>query len=359
MRSRWRGPSRLFSVLAVVAMLTIPTTGVAREPSAALDGVVSSGPQAVTVAQQRRVLDYWTPERMAAARPMPAPAVRSGGAIGGVSQEGPDGPPVGIAGSGSRAEAGSAFSISGAQPLAYAYPFPFTRYDVEGPLQKMAPYKAIGKMYFSQSGNDFVCSGASVKATRNIVFTAGHCISNGAGTFSTNVLFSPARRPGAHPHGRFPGLGMTTTTIWHFDGDLTGDFGAFEVATNNAGQTLKSRVGALGFAYNQSRIQHWNAFGYPAQPPFSGNTMVRCEASHAVDDTAIPGTGPDPMGIGCDMTPGSSGGPWIMRLRTDNWLNSVNSYRYLPGQPLAMYGPYFDSLANQVRCSAGGGGVGC
>ena len=62
------------------------------------------------------------------------------------------------------------------------------------------------------------------------------------------------------------------------------------------------------------------------------------------------------MGIGCDMTSGSSGGPWVTMWRRGSYINSVNSYRYTSTQPLAMYGPYLDILANQVRCAAATGG---
>lgn len=369
MSSRWRGRSRLLSVFAIVAMLTMPTMGVAREPGAAGDAVVSSGAQVTTVAEQQRIRDYWTPARMRAAKPMPLPASSAGSAPTGVTQAGPSGAPGSVMGSRPEADEGDAFSVSGVQPVGYSYPFPFTRFNMENGLTKSNPYRTVGKMFFSQGSGNFVCSGAAVpgSSSQSVVYTAGHCVSNGAGTFSTNVLFVPGRRPtGAStppidPYGSFPGLTLVTTTDWHFNFDLTRDLGAYNVGTNANGQHLQNLTGFLGFAWNQSRVQHWDAFGYPQAAPFNGQTMVRCEASHAVDDTGILGGGPDPIGIGCDMTGGSSGGPWIMGLRSSNFHNSVNSYKYTtPSQPLAMYGPYFDDLANTVRCvAAGTGGVGC
>ena len=38
------------------------------------------------------------------------------------------------------------------------------------------------------------------------------------------------------------------------------------------------------------------------------------------------------------------------------WVNGHNDYKYInPAQPLAMYSPYYDTLANQLRCGAATG----
>jgi hypothetical protein len=53
------------------------------------------------------------------------------------------------------------------------------------------------------------------------------------------------------------------------------------------------------------------------------------------------------MGIGCDMTGGSSGGGWIV----GGTLYSENSYGY-DNQPNVMYGPYLESVAQSVYHAA-------
>jgi hypothetical protein len=118
-------------------------------------------------------------------------------------------------------------------------------------------------------------------------------------------------------------------------------------------------VGSLGFAWNQPRVQHYNDFGYPAANPFSGAWMVTCQGSHAYDDITIgsnpPAAAPAPFAIGCDMTGGSSGGPFIMSFKNGNFINGHNDYKYVnPALPLAMFSPYIDTQANQVRCVAAG-----
>jgi V8-like Glu-specific endopeptidase len=248
----------------------------------------------------------------------------------------------------------------GAQEAAYSYPFPFTRYSVDDQLYPgVYPYIAIGKLLFLQNGIQYVCSAASVEspAASPTVWTAGHCLSDGNGTFSTKVGFVPSWKNGAAPYGFYPATQLAVATSWHVNGDFTRDYGAFQVGTNallgGEGQTLQSQVGTLGFAWNQSRIQHWDDFGYPAANPFDGQLMTTCQASHAVDDTGSQGAGPDPIGIGCDMTGGSSGGPWILLFKRGSYINGHNDYKYVvPAEPLAMYSPYFDTVANQVRCAA-------
>jgi len=56
--------------------------------------------------------------------------------------------------------------------------------------------------------------------------------------------------------------------------------------------------------------------------------------------------------MGCDMTRGSSGGPWILDFSGsaggNNLLNGNNSYRY-GSHPEELYSPYFDSDAKGLR----------
>jgi len=266
----------------------------------------------------------------------------------------------------------------------YPYPFPFTRYFVDTILYPgHYPYTTIGKLFFSQLDattgrvGNFVCSASSVPSAsaagvqhRPVLWTAGHCVSNGAGTFSTNVIFIPDYENGAQPYGQFVCGQLWTTTRWHTARDFTRDMGACAIGNNQRGQSLPSAVGFLGFAWNQSRQQHWDEFGYPAAPPFNGQWMVVCESSHATDDTSVPGVGQDPQGVGCDMTGGSSGGPWVIGWKSQKgadplpgggYVNGHNDYKYTAAQPLAMYSPYFDTVANQVRCGAatGAGSASC
>ena len=60
---------------------------------------------------------------------------------------------------------------------------------------------------------------------------------------------------------------------------------------------------------------------------------------------------PSPSGVGCDMTRGSSGGPWITQFDglagDSNYLNGNNSYRYL-ARPEEMFSPNFGNEAKEL-----------
>jgi hypothetical protein len=65
----------------------------------------------------------------------------------------------------------------------------------------------------------------------------------------------------------------------------------------------------------------------------------------------MPPVDPETIGIGCDMTGGSSGGPWIVDWGTNNYLNSNVSYGYI-GVPDQFYGPYFGDAAQALYDAA-------
>jgi hypothetical protein len=379
---------RLTMVAAAGALLLalVPSVSV----SAAAPRVVSNEAGRVTAAEAAAVRTYWTKARMARAKPYPLP--RASGNPGTEASAAPTGRPGAVAGKPPKGSAAASSRLPRsvrAQRVApqinnYSYPFPFTRYFVPTILYPgNYPYTTIGKLFFQQRhritgvvGN-YVCSASSVPTSaatarirRPVLWTAGHCLSNGSTNpatraFSTNVIFVPNYENGAQPYGRFVCGTLYVATAWHVGYDFTRDLGACAIGPNALGQSLPSRVGTLGFAWNQSRLQHWSQFGYPAAAPFNGQWMVVCESSHAVDDTAIAGSGPDPIGVGCDMTGGSSGGPWVMRWKNQSpptpvagggFVNGHNDYKYInPARPLAMYSPYFDTLANQIRCAAATG----
>jgi hypothetical protein len=377
---------RLTMVVAAGALLLSLVPSVSA--SAAGPRVVHSGAGRVTAAEAATTRAYWTKTRMAKAKPYPL--LKARGNPGTEAAAAPTGKPGAVAGKAPRGAATAKLPRSvrartvEPQINNYTYPFPFTRYFVPTILYpNVYPYTTIGKLFFRQKhkvtgiiGN-YVCSASSVptsaptaRVRRPVLWTAGHCLANGSTNpatraFSTNVIFVPNYENGAEPYGRFPCGQLWTTTAWYNNGDFTRDLGACHILNNALGQSLPSRVGTLGFAWNQSRLQHWSEFGYPAGAPFNGRWMVVCESSHAVDDTAIAGSGPDPIGVGCDMTGGSSGGPWVMRWKDQappnplpggGYVNGHNDYKYInPAQPLAMYSPYFDTLANQLRCGAATG----
>lgn len=203
----------------------------------------------------------------------------------------------------------------------------------------------IGKIFFSMGTSDYVCSGNAVSSgNQNTVSTAGHCVNEGPGPYMTNWSFVPGYNWGDAPYGKWEAEELLPPIQWTTRGDLNYDTG-FAVVTPPAGTSLSATVGATGVAFNVDRGLAYTAYGYPAEPPFTGETQQRC-ADTAMDDTF--GTS-DSQHIECNMTGGSSGGPWIVD--GTGLQNSINSFGYIV-VPNQMYGPYWGSVIESVYVAA-------
>jgi V8-like Glu-specific endopeptidase len=228
----------------------------------------------------------------------------------------------------------------------YDYPAPYTRFENFDSYQ-VYPYSTNGVLFFSQRGSDYRCSAAVVG--ENALWTAGHCIHDGSGEsegWSDNVVFVPAYEDGSEPYGRWEYFDLVTRVAWYNAGDLRFDIGGVILNPNGAQQTVQDTVGSLGFAYNLNPNQHWFNIGYPSESPFDGKTMQICAGSFARNASNI--TSPIPMGMGCDMTRGSSGGAWIINfsgsIGNTNYVNGNNSFRYT-GFGEEIFSPYFGEAA--------------
>jgi len=224
--------------------------------------------------------------------------------------------------------------------------YPFSRY------QAPKPYDARhGKVFFTERGVNYVCSGTALTSgNQSVVWTAGHCVNEGPGAYVTNWAFVPGYDNGARPYGTFAATALYTTNQWRTAGDFGYDLGAAKVAPVNS-RTLNATVGGRGVSFNYTATvgsTHFLSFGYPAASPFNGSALYVCDANLAIRDTSA---NPPTMGIGCDMTGGSSGGGWV-----DNNGNvaSVNSYGYQTLKNV-MFGPYQGSVAQSLYTTAAAG----
>ena len=252
-----------------------------------------------------QVLDYWTAERMKNAKPVErvVPQPQKGRPGGGTST-------------------GTATEV----PL----PYP----------------SAEGKVFFTDNGVNYVCSGSALVSTNeSVVWTAGHCVNEGPGAFYTNFMFVPAYRDGAAPYGRFAGPTLLTTNGWRTSGQFGVDVGAAVVSTNESGQTLADAVAELPPVFNSTRNQAYSLYGYPAAGKFSGQRMYVCNTAWSRNDTsATPAT----MGVPCNMTGGSSGGGW---LTSTGAVASVVSYGYSSLKNV-LFGPHLETEAQQLYTTA-------
>jgi len=213
------------------------------------------------------------------------------------------------------------------------------------------PYpSAYGKVFFtSNSGVNYVCSGAAVISTNeSVVWTAGHCVNEGPGAFYKNFLFVPAYRDGTAPYGKFAATTLLTTSGWQLSGEWGVDVGAAIVGKNDLGKTLSEAVDEAPLVFGATRSQPYKIYGYPAAKKFSGQRMRVCETSWLMDDASPT---PDTMGASCDMTGGSSGGPWVT---STGAVASVVSYGYRSLQNV-LFGPHLESEAQSLYSAAASG----
>jgi hypothetical protein len=395
----WRLPSRLgtwiiigavLAALMIAPAIAFGQTNGAKGGPASNDNTIVFSPE-ISAEAAAATTDYWTPERMNSAISFDIVLDKTNAKQSAQSVAGPDGPAMAVAGSApGKADASAPQQLDLSAPVApaapvvsyYSYPFPFTRSPVAPTsLYTVWPWSTNGKLFFSQRTRtgallNFVCSGTSLTTSggnNGLVWTAGHCVNSGVNAFpanynipnsqwAVNVRFCPAYLNGVSPYGCWNWRIMTAWTAWTVSGNLRYDYAG--IATQFTSTTGRGRLGAVvgteGLAYNYPRANYpggnWFAFGYPADAPFNGATQWFCATSVANQDAPNALGGPLTNGVGCDMTGGSSGGGWILQFKMNagGYLNSVNSYKWIvPAQPLAMYGPYFDSsfgtLWNGIR----------
>ncbi len=211
-----------------------------------------------------------------------------------------------------------------------------------------APVPHIGKVFFTLGGSDYVCSANSVVSNNeNTVSTAGHCLKDGAGAWATKFAFVPAYENGNAPYGVWAATSLYATSQWSASGDISYDT-AFAVVSNpNGSASLSDTVGASGVAFNQARGLEYTAFGYPAARPFDGASLYSCSGTA----TADPFGQSLSQGIPCDMTGGSSGGPWFIGRGSSGVQNSGNSFGY-SSVSNTMFGPYWGSSIQSAYSNA-------
>jgi len=325
---------RLLAVAASAALaLGLPATTAGATDSPGNGG--GNGPDievreaATTQAENDRIVRYWTPARMRAARS--ADILVSDRDTSGADGTVATGAPRVV---GPQRKPGGGGSGAGFQGGYYEGGGTVTR--------------TTGKVFFTLGGTNYVCSGSSVSAAnRDLVLTAGHCLNEGPGAYATNWAFVPGYDDGARPHGTFTARMLVTTSQWANQGDFDYDV-AFAVMNPVGGTDLADTVGTQGIGFNLPRGEYVHAFGYPHASPYDGSDIAWCHGT-VVQDTF---GGSQDQGLDCNMTGGSSGGPWFRSYDTASGvgtLTSVNSFKYRAGRYKSyMFGPYLGSVAQNL-----------
>lgn len=363
--------TRWLSVVAVAAAVTVSLPAGASATTSASSSSPAPSPTVTTTALtsgavrsavaggasvDKAIQDYWTPARMAAAKPIDAALSKAQAKVlersVAAASKTTAGSPAAIPGSSpasaeaTRAQAGP---VAARGPNATQWPWRFR-----------PPASTTGRVFFTMHHADgsvwrnSSCSGSVINSeAKNLVVTAAHCLHRGAGfRFHSNWIFVPDYYFGQEPYGRYTlSVGRVTPQWVTQSWPTSARWDIAMVATRSPSPTrLANRVGSQGIAWNQPKHFHAWVLGYPADPPFNGTVMRYCNGNTYNDPWPFGAN----LGVDCTHTGGASGGPW---LRSPNaqwigWVNSVNSYKY-NGVPGKIFGPYFGNevatMYNQMR----------
>ena len=209
---------------------------------------------------------------------------------------------------------------------------------------------AIGKLFTSAG----TCS-ASVVSGKNIIVTAAHCCwdrtKNGwIGGWS----FAPAYNKGNAPYGVFGWADARVPNSWINNGDIPSDVCLIRLQNDSAGHSVTYYTGWLGRSWNYGPSQPMKSFGYPGNIG-GADSLESCTAQSSAEPSSCGG---GVLNMACNMTYGSSGGPWIRDLGSGNHVNAtVHGYINQTctgtfGQ--AFDGPQFTSNNIAMLCTAEG-----
>jgi V8-like Glu-specific endopeptidase len=335
---RIRRPAALAAVLVVVALPALA--------GGAAAGGGSASHAASAAAQRGATLAYWTPARIAAARTLDFvfdPATNSFRRVVGVPLKGKPGGGGGGGGGGN--------TVGASWPNGHGN-----------------VYQSVGKVLFHITSGDFICSGTALTNTRtgySLVITAGHCVydmDHGFGSVSGFATFwefipqfdsNPTYTCGSTAYGCWTAQALVanggfarehgfTRTATHYD------WGFAIVGPGGFGNTqLETTVPTFGYSATSTMSANTiaDAFGYPAAPPYHGSDLIYCQNPVGFDVFS----GNTNYRLTCNMTGGSSGGPWFSGFDTsgnNGTIRSLNSYGYQG--VTAIYGPFFNSTTTDT-----------
>lgn len=290
-------------------------------------------------AQQRVVTgEYWTPERLKAARPLPLPRALLGAVPAAQPSAQHAGAPVYSEGGAPRAQVqprerrlftpgpkpaptpGSAPVRPAAAGTLGAYftstrVFPiFTGEAATYSADRVFPYRAVGKLFFTANGEPFTCSAAVIQ--RRVVVTAGHCVHSGSPNgFYQNFLFVPAYRDGVAPFGAWTWSNLIVAPVWATGGGLVPNAADYAMISFRDQRLdpdgplvrLGDVTGWLGWQTGILFPNHTSKIGYPCN-------LDDCEKMQNVMSGSLRATASNTVEYGSDAREGSSGGPWVQNL---------------------------------------------
>jgi hypothetical protein len=295
--------SRLLVLSATLVALALP---IAAAPTLARDPATAA---------HDRTLAYWTPARIANAKPRDFVKTPSG------EFQPKKGKPGG-GGTSSTNVIGASWNLGG--------------------LVK----DVTGKVVFTLDSGDYICTGTVVTdgtSSRSIVISAGHCAYDWktVGGFARNWTFipdfdqAPSYTCSQTAYGCWTASALVVSSGFanagSFNNTAVQNDWSFAVITDaaNGSRSLDSTVGSMPLqASSMTTGTQVYDFGYPAAGRYHGSDLIYCADQVFTD----PGVSNKTYGIDCNMTGGSSGGPWFSGFAASNGnsgtIRAVNSYGY-------------------------------
>ena len=214
-----------------------------------------------------------------------------------------------------------------------------------------AAARTTGRVFFTMAGAGYACSGSAVASqNQDVVMTAAHCVSDGAGHWATHWTFVPGYTDGREPYGSYPAQTYYVPARWSAGADEDDDV-AFVVVGTARGHQVGAAVGGQPIEFGW-RAPTEAVFGYPSEPPYTGRSLDYCQGTLQPDPF-----GTQDEGIACAMTEGGSGGPWLSDFDPRTGLGvitGVTTFRY-SGQDRILYsadlGPVAQALYKRASSS--------
>lgn len=178
-------------------------------------------------------------------------------------------------------------------------------------------------------GGTHRCSASIVTSdSRRVLATAAHCVWLRGRWTLDGAYFVPGYDGGTEPWGRWAVEAAWVPRSWQQANSpieavaSAHDVAFVRLAPNRSGQLAEDVLGSQGIWFDAPPTTTVTALGYPATGEFDGQQLEGCTGpAHAEPEPRHAGEGNgqsdgEVLILDCDMTEGSSGGPWLVGSRS-------------------------------------------
>ncbi|HWM90114.1 MAG TPA: hypothetical protein VN493_05055 [Thermoanaerobaculia bacterium] len=194
------------------------------------------------------------------------------------------------------------------------------------------PWRAIGKLFFTADGVDYV--GSACVISRDGLLTAAHNLYDvRTKTWSDDLWFYPAYNGGSSVYGSWRWDKMWVPDEWSKLDQEAYDVGLLRMRTSG-GRSVGDVVGWLGYSVDRTVERSWIDVGYPSDE-YEGKRMMEEEGAYTrmLDSNKV-------VGKQGNMSGGASGGPWLL-YGNKALVNGLHSFRRAKKYPGEVFSPYF------------------